>query len=112
MIDIGRDEPSNLLRRRYFFYQRSQGANETFVEFLEAVRLLAKSCEFENIEESLIRDRIVFGIDSEVLRERFFSGRGNPSLNEVVDICCDENRVDSATVDDEIFGKDGYDAMV
>lgn len=35
----------------------------------------------------MIRDRIVFGIDDDDLREKFIEDGGNPSLDEVIQAC-------------------------
>ena len=41
-----------------------------FDHFLTELKQKARTCEFENICDSLIRDRIVIGIDSKSTRER------------------------------------------
>lgn len=61
---------TNVIYARHCFYKRFQDLNETLHEFLEQIRCLAKSCEFRGEEESMIRDRIVFGIDDDNLREK------------------------------------------
>ena len=42
----------------------------SFNQYLTELKLKAKSCEFAQLQESLIRDRVVGGITSETLRER------------------------------------------
>ena len=48
----------NVTYERYVFYQRQQETNERFDVFVGEVRRLARSCQFEGMEESMIRDRI------------------------------------------------------
>ena len=46
----------------------------------------ASSCEFENLQDSLISDRIVCRIKSDAVRKRFFREK-NLTLQKVIDIC-------------------------
>lgn len=75
------------INNRFQFYQRCQASNETFHQFLKDVQLLAKTCGFDNQEESLIRDRVVFGVNSAELREAFLKSDGDPTLHETVTVC-------------------------
>lgn len=81
------NDTKNVLRERYIFFQRCQMANESFHQFLEDVRHRAKFCEFQSLEESLIRDRLVFGINNYDLRVRLMNDGGDPPLNEIIEIC-------------------------
>ena len=56
----------NVTYQRYLFYQRVQEANERFDTFLAEVRRIARSCEFESMEKSMIRDRVVVGVKDDV----------------------------------------------
>ena len=47
----------NIIYERYVFFSCDQEANETFDAYLASLRLLA----FSQLEEELIRDRIVMG---------------------------------------------------
>lgn len=78
---------TNVIYARHCFYKRCQDWNETLHEFLEQIRCLAKSCEFRGEEDYMIRDRIVFGIDDDDLREKFIADGGNPSLEHVIQAC-------------------------
>ena len=56
------------------FLSHDQEANETFDTYLVSLKILASSCEFAQLEEELIRDRIVLvtkddGVQTHVLRE-------------------------------------------
>ena len=50
-----------VIYERYVLFSRDQEANETFNAYLAALRILAFSCEFPQLEEELIRDRIGLG---------------------------------------------------
>ena len=51
----------NVIYERYVFFSRGQEANETSDVYLASLRRLTSSCEFAQLEEELIRDRIVLG---------------------------------------------------
>ena len=56
------------------FLSHDQEANETFDTYLVSLKILASSCEFAQLEEELIRDRIVLvtkdgGVQTHMLRE-------------------------------------------
>ena len=52
------------------FFQCGQREGETIDQYEIDLKLLAKDCEFGNLTELLIRDRIVFGITNEGLKEK------------------------------------------
>lgn len=54
---------------RYKFYSRSQQSGETFNKFLADIRILADTCNFGTLKESMIRDRIICGVSDSGLRE-------------------------------------------
>lgn len=78
---------SCVVRDRYYFYTRCQDRTESFYDFLNDVCRLAKTCNFRALEESLIRDRIIFGVHDMDLRNRFIKRGGDPTLKEVVEMC-------------------------
>ena len=47
---------------RYLFNTRSQAANEGIDVYYAALLRIAKNCKFSNLEQSLVKDRIVLGI--------------------------------------------------
>ncbi|XP_048586619.1 uncharacterized protein K02A2.6-like [Nematostella vectensis] len=59
--------------------------SESADEYVVRLRHLAKSCEFGDLKDSLIRDRIVIGTTDESGRERLLRERPVPSLNKVVE---------------------------
>ena len=54
---------------RYKFNMRSQKDGESFETYLASLRTLAKTCNFEPLTDSLIRDRIVYGLLDEYTRK-------------------------------------------
>ena len=70
---------------RYIFGQCIQNSGESLDQFVTNLRLKARSCEFGNQEESLIRDRVVLGIEDKKLQERFLR-ETELSLQKALDI--------------------------
>ncbi len=55
---------------RYVFRARIQQPGESFDTFLTDLKLKAKTCSFGVLQDSLIRDQVVFGISDKKVRER------------------------------------------
>ena len=54
---------------RYKFFTRAQGDSEKFDQFVTDLRVLAATCNFGQLKHSLLRDRIICGIQNSKLRE-------------------------------------------
>ena len=55
----------NVPYERFLFFKRDQLPEESFDGYLASLRTLASTCEFGDLEEDLIRDRIVCGLRDE-----------------------------------------------
>ena len=64
------DPKKNETVERYKFYSRNQQPGDTFDKFLAEVRILADTCNFGALRDSMIRDRIICGVSDSGLRER------------------------------------------
>lgn len=94
---------SNILYERYRFYQRCQQGEETLQFFVDDVLKLAKICEFNENFETLVRDRILFGLHDEEIKWRIIHRGGNPSLNDVM-IACDQYELNlKIEIDEELY---------
>ncbi|KAK2159550.1 hypothetical protein LSH36_151g07073 [Paralvinella palmiformis] len=72
---------------RFFFNGRAQNEGEDFENFLSDIRIRAQTCKFcDMCEDSMIRDRIVLGVNSEETREELLKIR-NLDLTKYIDIC-------------------------
>ena len=76
----------NVVVERHIFNTRKQGPSEKIDTFITDLRILAKSCEFENLHDSLIRDRIVCGVNSDTVRGRLLR-EPDLTLQRSIDIC-------------------------
>ena len=65
----------NIVYKRYMFFFCDQEANETFDTYLKSLRRLASSREFAQLEEELIRHRIVLGTTDGRVRARMLKER-------------------------------------
>ncbi|XP_035679983.1 uncharacterized protein K02A2.6-like [Branchiostoma floridae] len=71
---------------RYKFFTRAQQAGEAFDAYATHLRNLAKYCGFGAIEESVIRDRIICGINDAKIRERLLREK-DLTLDKCEGIC-------------------------
>ena len=77
----------NVLFERFKFNSHCQGAGEPFDQFVTALRQLTSKCDFANVtEESLLRDRILFGISNQKLKEHLLC-EADLTLNRTLEIC-------------------------
>ena len=64
-------QEKNVPSLRYLFHQRQQQQGETYEKYKMELRRLARTCDFANITpEEILRDRPVFGIRDDRVRER------------------------------------------
>ncbi|KAK7111890.1 hypothetical protein V1264_011443 [Littorina saxatilis] len=76
----------NVTIERHVFFTRNQKAGETFDVYLTDLKLKAKSCEFGQLKDSLIKDRLVGGILSDQVRGRLLR-EADLTLKKAEDIC-------------------------
>ena len=60
----------NITVERYRFNTRVQEASKTIDQYVTELKLIAKNCGYGELEDQLIRDRIVCGIKSEKVKQR------------------------------------------
>lgn len=71
---------------RYIFFMCNQGLDENIDKYSTDLKMLASICNFGDIRDSLIRDRIVCGTHSSALRERLLRVE-NLTLDKCMQIC-------------------------
>ena len=71
---------------RYRFNSRNQEPSEGIDAYVSALRNLAKTCNFGSLHNSLVRDRIVFGVQSKHTRQKLLQER-KLTLEKCIDIC-------------------------
>ena len=65
----------NEVYKRYVFHRRSQESSVSFDVFLSDLQRLVKSCDYSNVEESTIRDRIKLKIRDDATRKKLLQTR-------------------------------------
>ena len=76
-LEVYFKQKRNVIYEIYVFFCRDQEANETFSACLASLRRLASSCVFAQLEEELLRDRIILGTTDCDVRARMLR---EPSL--------------------------------
>lgn len=77
---------TNIICERYGFFTRNQEPGETIDHYVMALRKLAQTCDFGNIRDSLIRDRLVLGVADGRTTKRLLAA-GDPDLAKALEIC-------------------------
>lgn len=86
-IETVYEEPEeNIIYNRYLFGIASQEDFESMVEFIERLKSLATTCNYNNMKDELIRDRLIIGISNQKVREALYSNY-KLTLQEAVEIC-------------------------
>ncbi|XP_047988314.1 uncharacterized protein LOC125227948 [Leguminivora glycinivorella] len=77
---------TNIIYSRYLFNMKNQKAEESFDDYLLALKKLAKRCNYKEFEDEILRDRIVVGIkDGEVIKELL--KKQDLTLETAINIC-------------------------
>lgn len=76
----------NVTFERYKFFSHDQKQGVSFDQYLAELNTLSKTCEFENLKDSLVKDRIVCGILDNGLKERLLREQ-DLTLDKAVNMC-------------------------
>lgn len=76
----------NLTVQRHHFFTRDQLDGETIEQYSFELRKLASKCEFKDLCDDLVRDRLICGIKENALRERLLR-EPDLTLQKSLDIC-------------------------
>ena len=77
---------NNEVFEKYKFWQRDQREGEPIDQWVNDLRILLSSCEYEDHKQSNLRDRIVFGVLDIRVKERLLR-ESNLNLTKALDIC-------------------------
>ena len=77
---------SNPLFARYKLHSKVQEPGETSEQFVTALKLLVKDCEYRQAEDDIMRNRLVFGTKSAKLREKLIDNSANLTLEKAIQI--------------------------
>lgn len=76
----------NITVRRFKFFTRNQEDGENIDQYVTSLRVLSQQCEFSELHESLLRDKIVCGIVNNTVRDRLLR-TDDLSLSKAIQIC-------------------------
>ena len=76
----------NITWERHVFNTRSQQVNETIDQYVTDLKIKASSCEFGEVCDSLVRDRIICGITCDKTRGMLLR-EGDITLQRTVEVC-------------------------
>ncbi|XP_022789002.1 uncharacterized protein LOC111328763 [Stylophora pistillata] len=79
-------EECNETYERYIFNRRDQETNESVDAYVTALRKLVKTCNYGSLTDSLIRDRMVVGINDNSARKKLLQ-TSKLTLGQCIDIC-------------------------
>lgn len=77
---------TNITYERYTLNKRVQESSESFDNFLMELSRLVKSCEYGELEESILKDRIVIGIRDDGTRRKLIQIH-KLDLAAAIDVC-------------------------
>ncbi|XP_044171849.1 uncharacterized protein LOC122956251 [Acropora millepora] len=76
----------NITFERHKLKIRNQEQGETIDQYATELRKLASTCEFKDLRDGLIRDRVICGINNRTIRERLLR-ESDLTLEKALDIC-------------------------
>ncbi|XP_022099928.1 uncharacterized protein LOC110984244 [Acanthaster planci] len=77
---------TNIIYEQYKFNNCAQQADERFDHYLVRLRELASTCDYGNLTDDILRDRIVCGITDNTLRKRLLQ-ESSLTLDKCVMLC-------------------------
>ncbi|XP_065557841.1 uncharacterized protein LOC136025782 [Artemia franciscana] len=79
-------QPSaNPIFAKYIFHQRNQADGEIIESYVTQLKVLAKDCEFDTLEDQLVRGWLVFGVKNARIRERLLSEGATLTLARAIE---------------------------
>ncbi|XP_044760803.1 uncharacterized protein LOC123318253 [Coccinella septempunctata] len=100
---------TNISFERYIFFKIEQNEDEQFNEFLTRIKTQASKCEFDNLQDEMLKDKIVFGIRSNQVRETLLT-EDKLDLNKAISICKTSEQASKQL--DEFEGKSKTDKVL
>ncbi|KAI0221099.1 hypothetical protein LSAT2_027490 [Lamellibrachia satsuma] len=85
---------TNETYERYVFFTRDQRLGEKFDSYVATLHNLAKTCNFKELEDGLIRDRIVLRVVSKATRKRLLAA-DKLTKKSCIHICRGDERMES-----------------
>lgn len=92
----------NITIERHSFFKREQQEFESVEQYVFELNKIARNCEFQELCNGLVRDRMICGIRDGALRERLLR-ESDLTLSKAVDICtlAERSRVQANNIKQE-----------
>ena len=97
-FDVYMSPKKNITYMRYRFFSCKQLEGQSIDDFAIEIKSRAQHCEFDTLRDSLIRDKIVMGVNSKKVQERLFREE-DLDLNKAIQICRAAEEVKEQTQD-------------
>nr|CAI5841731.1 unnamed protein product [Callosobruchus analis] len=76
----------NAVYEHFKFFKRDQHLGETIDQFVTALKQLSATCEFKELKDTLIRDRLVLGVRDSRIQEKLLQ-HADLKLSDAIQIC-------------------------
>lgn len=76
----------NVIYERYIFGSAIQEESETIINFIDRLKHLSIKCDYQNMTDDLIRDRLILGMRDDEMRKVFVLNKFL-TLQEAISIC-------------------------
>ena len=76
----------NVSFKSNIFFKIEQNEDEQFTEFLTRIKTQATKCKFDKLLDKMLKDKIVFGIRSNQVREKLLT-EDKLNLSKATNIC-------------------------
>lgn len=76
----------NFVVEQFKFFRRDQEEAESFDKFLREIKMIAKLCDFETLEDNIVKVCIVLGVKNLALQERLLRVP-DLSLDKTIEHC-------------------------
>lgn len=86
VIRMEKPSYSNTLYERYTLNKMVQEKDESFDDFLTKIQSQSDKCEFANVHDSLLLDKIIVGIRNNIVREELLSD-ADLTLGRAIQVC-------------------------
>ncbi len=77
--------PTNPITERFKFYSRYRHEGERISDFVADLRQIARNCEFKDLLEENLRDRIVCGVNNEAIQKKLLAHGRDLTYKKAID---------------------------
>ncbi|KAK2704438.1 hypothetical protein QYM36_016737 [Artemia franciscana] len=85
VVEIDKSLVQQIYNQGRILSQRNQADGETIESYVTQLKVLAKDCEFDTLEDQLVRDRLVFGVKNARIREWLLSEGATLTLARAIE---------------------------